>query len=75
MFSFIQNVPTLISEPINLVRDVRIVVGDHKNDDHNLAVTGTPLLYWPGIQVRPDTRILNVIRELETWQTKKKLRI
>jgi F-box/leucine-rich repeat protein 10/11 len=43
-----KNVPALITEPINLVRDIRIVVGEHKNDDLNNAVTGSPLLYWPG---------------------------
>jgi len=46
-------VPSLIPEPINLVRDVRVVVDTHKTDDADLAVTGKPLLYWPGIRDDP----------------------
>ena len=48
-----KNVPPLIPEPVNLVRDVRIVVEEHKNDSEDLAVTGRPMLYWPGIKCDP----------------------
>ena len=48
-----KNVPALIHEPINLVRDVRVVVDEHKGDDANLSVTGKPLLHWPGIKNDP----------------------
>jgi F-box/leucine-rich repeat protein 10/11 len=43
-------VPSLIGEPINLVRDVRAIVDQHRNDSAELAVTGTPLLHWPGVK-------------------------
>lgn len=45
-----KNVPPLLKEPINLVRDIKLVVESHKNDDPANAVTGQPLLYWPGIK-------------------------
>lgn len=48
-----KNVPSLILEPINLVRDIRTLVDEHKSDDASLAVTGRPLLYWPGIKNDP----------------------
>jgi F-box/leucine-rich repeat protein 10/11 len=46
-------VPPLIPEPINLVRDVRAIVEAHKGDSADKAVTGKPLLYWPGIRDDP----------------------
>jgi F-box/leucine-rich repeat protein 10/11 len=45
-----KNVPPLIKEPINLVRDVRLVVETHKDDNPCKAVTGHPLLNWAGIK-------------------------
>ena len=45
-----KNVPPLLKEPINLVRDIKLVVEGHKNDDPELSVTGQPLLHWPGIK-------------------------
>lgn len=48
-----KNVPVLLPEPINLVRDIREVVGAHKNDDPELAITGRQLLHWPGIKNDP----------------------
>ena len=45
-----KNVPPLLKEPINLVRDIKHVVEAHKNDDAAKAVTGQPLLHWPGIK-------------------------
>merc|ERR1719192_3270847 len=48
-----KNVPPLIPEPIELVRDIRVVVDEHKGDEHELAVTGVPLLHWPGIKSDP----------------------
>jgi F-box/leucine-rich repeat protein 10/11 len=48
-----KNVPQLISEPIELVRDIRLVVDEHKNDELDSAVTGVPLLHWPGIKTDP----------------------
>jgi len=48
-----KSVPALIPEPINLVRDVRAVVDAHKMDNADLAATGKPLLYWPGIRDDP----------------------
>ncbi len=48
-----KNVPYLLRHPINLVRDVRVVVDSHKEDDPAKAVTGQPLLFWPGIKHDP----------------------
>ena len=45
-----KNVPTLLRHPINLVRDVRVLVNEHKEDRLDNAMTGKPLLYWPGIK-------------------------
>ena len=45
-----KNVPPVIKEPINLVRDVKSVVEEHKNDDPSKAITGMPLLFWPGVK-------------------------
>ena len=45
-----KNVPPLLKEPINLVRDIKLVVEKHKNDDPALAVTGQPMLFWYGIK-------------------------
>ncbi len=46
-------VPPLLPEPINLVRDIRSVVEDHRKDDPEAAVNGRPLLYWPGVKNDP----------------------
>ncbi len=46
-------VPPLLREPINLVRDIRTLVEQHKHDDPDLSVTGRPLLYWPGVKNDP----------------------
>ena len=45
-----KNVPPLLRHPIDLVRDVRVVVNDHKEDTIEDATTGKPMLYWPGIK-------------------------
>ena len=45
-----KNVPPLLRRPIDLVRDVRVVVNEHKEDTIENAITGKPLLYWPGIK-------------------------
>ena len=45
-----KNVPMALKNPVNLVRDIRIVVNEHKEDTLDQAVTGKPLLYWPGVR-------------------------
>ena len=45
-----KNVPPLLAKPIQLVRDIKILVEDHKNDEASMAVTGQPLLLWHGIK-------------------------
>ena len=45
-----KNIPLLLRHPIDLVRDIRIVVHDHKDDTIENATTGKPMLYWPGIK-------------------------
>lgn len=39
-----KNVPELISNPIALINDVRTVVGLHRHDDKDLAITGVSVL-------------------------------
>lgn len=48
-----KNVPPLIPQPIELVRDIRELVEKHRDDDKELAVTGKPLLFWHGIKNDP----------------------
>jgi len=43
-------VPKLIKDPVGLIRDIRTIVETHKNDTDDKAVTGKPLLYWPGLK-------------------------
>ena len=52
-----KNVPFLLKNPVNLVRDIRIVVNEHREDTLEDAVTGRQLLYWPGI---PDDKGISV---------------
>uniref|UniRef100_T1KK51 [histone H3]-dimethyl-L-lysine(36) demethylase n=1 Tax=Tetranychus urticae TaxID=32264 RepID=T1KK51_TETUR len=39
-------VPELIQNPEALLNDAKLLVDDHGNDNHKLAVTGHPLLFW-----------------------------
>jgi len=43
-----KNVPSLIRDPVSLIKDIRTIVETHKQDDPELAVTGKPLLFWSG---------------------------
>src|ERR1700735_4589295 len=43
-----KNVPSLIYDPVELLRAVRQVVEDHRYDNPDKAVTGFPILVWPG---------------------------
>jgi len=45
-----KSVPRLIKDPVGLIRDIRTIVESHKNDSGERAVTGKPLLYWPGLK-------------------------
>jgi F-box/leucine-rich repeat protein 10/11 len=45
-----KNVPALIPDPVELIRDVREVVELHKGSAPEKAVTGRPLLYWSGVK-------------------------
>jgi F-box/leucine-rich repeat protein 10/11 len=47
-----KNVPALIADPVALLRAVRQIVETHRYDDPKAAVTGRPILVWPG--ERPD---------------------
>ncbi|XP_044738222.1 jmjC domain-containing histone demethylation protein 1-like isoform X2 [Chrysoperla carnea] len=42
-----KNVPELIKDPIALITDVRTLVGLHRNDKWELAITGLPILKPP----------------------------
>jgi len=50
-----KNVPSLMKDPVSLVKDMRTIVEAHKNDKHERAITGRPLLFWPGIKTDPST--------------------
>lgn len=39
-----KNVPDLITNPVALINDVRNLIGIHRYDDKNLAITGIPVL-------------------------------
>lgn len=41
-----RSVPDLIKKPEALLNDAKLLVDDHKNDVHKLAITGKPLLFW-----------------------------
>ena len=45
-----KNVPALIRDPVSLIRDVRVVVESQKGNAPERAITGRPLLYWPGVK-------------------------
>ena len=45
-----KNIPSLITDPVDLIKDIRNIVESHKEDDPDLAVTGKPLLLWTGIK-------------------------
>ncbi|GAB6031109.1 hypothetical protein CHUAL_007917 [Chamberlinius hualienensis] len=42
-----RNVPDMIKDPGALLRDVKLVLELHHDDDPNLAATGKPILTWP----------------------------
>uniref|UniRef100_A0A0K2TRG6 [histone H3]-dimethyl-L-lysine(36) demethylase n=1 Tax=Lepeophtheirus salmonis TaxID=72036 RepID=A0A0K2TRG6_LEPSM len=42
-----KNVPALLNDPISLIKDIKLIVEQHKNDDLEKAVTGKSLLHWP----------------------------
>lgn len=58
-----KNVPSFIKDPVSLIRDIRIIVEVHKNDLPERAITGRPLLFWPGL------------RKDASWFTKGKRRV
>lgn len=39
-----KNVPDLIKNPVSLIQDVRTLIGLHRQDSRELAVTGRPIL-------------------------------
>lgn len=45
-----KNVPSLIADPVSLIKDIRTIVETHKQDDPEQAVSGKPLLFWTGIK-------------------------
>ena len=42
--------PSLLKDPVSLIKDIRIIVEVHKNDTLDKSLTGKPILYWPGIK-------------------------
>ena len=42
-----KNVPDLIRDPVSLIQDVRTLIGLHRQDSRELAVTGRPVLFLP----------------------------
>lgn len=45
-----KNVPASLKHPINLIRDIRTVVNEHKDDTLEQAMSRKMLLAWPGIK-------------------------
>ena len=43
-----KNVPVLVIDPVGLLRAVRQIVSEHRFDNPNKAITGRPILVWPG---------------------------
>lgn len=39
-----KNVPDLIKDPVALIKDVRTLIGLHRQDSRELAITGKPIL-------------------------------
>lgn len=39
-----KNLPELIKDPISLIQDVRTLIGLHRLDNRELAITGRPVL-------------------------------
>lgn len=39
-----KNVPELLKDPVALIQDVRTLIGQHRQDIRELAVTGRPIL-------------------------------
>ncbi|XP_071057273.1 jmjC domain-containing histone demethylation protein 1 isoform X2 [Onthophagus taurus] len=42
-----KNVPELIKDPVALIQDVRTLIGQHRQDVRELAITGRPILNLP----------------------------
>ncbi|KAJ8964665.1 hypothetical protein NQ317_010552, partial [Molorchus minor] len=42
-----KNVPELLRDPVSLIQDVRTLIGLHRQDSRELAVTGRPILTVP----------------------------
>ena len=45
-----KNVPKMLADPVALIRDIRTIVETHRGDSAEQAVTGKPLLHWPGLK-------------------------
>lgn len=43
-----KNVPALIYDPVELLRSIKKIVEKHRYDSPAKAVTGRPILIWPG---------------------------
>ena len=39
-----KNVPDLLKDPVSLIQDVRTLIGLHRQDCRDLAITGRPIL-------------------------------
>jgi len=50
-----KNVPSLLKDPVSLVKDMRTIVEAHRNDKFSRSITGRPLIFWPGIKNDPAT--------------------
>ncbi|KAJ8954239.1 hypothetical protein NQ318_005835 [Aromia moschata] len=42
-----KNVPELLKDPVSLIQDVRTLIGLHRQDSRELAITGRPILTVP----------------------------
>uniref|UniRef100_A0A8C4E108 Lysine-specific demethylase 2B n=1 Tax=Dicentrarchus labrax TaxID=13489 RepID=A0A8C4E108_DICLA len=46
-------VPEGIENPQALLEDIKVVLKEHADDDPKLAITGTPVVYWPKKTIKP----------------------
>lgn len=74
-----KNVPALIYDPVALLKSIRQIVEMHRYDDPAKAVTGKPILIWPGERAEVFLSLIKIFQhfhtilylspyELEHWQ-------
>jgi len=57
-------VPAIIFDPVALLRSVRQIVLEHRFDNPDKAVTGRPILVWPGEKAEVRVIILQLVKKI-----------